>query len=158
MTLKEYLSGLVGKHVAVVGAGLSNRPLVALLADAGVDTTVHDKADSAALGAFYDEYSARGVKFRLGEGYLDGLEGDVIFRTPSFLPFQPAIAAAVEKGAQLTSEMEVFLKLCPCPVIAVTGSDGKTTTTTFRPAAAGSRGAEGVAGGQHRPPAAGGRG
>ena len=131
MSLKEYLSSLQGKRAAVVGAGLSNRPLIALLADAGIDTAVYDKAESAALGEFYDTYSARGVKFHLGENYLDGLSGDVIFRTPSFLPFQPVLAKAVENGAELTSEMEVFFALCPCPIIAVTGSDGKTTTTTL---------------------------
>ncbi len=130
LTLKEYLSGLVGKRVAVVGAGLSNRPLIGLLADAGVDTTVYDRSDRDALGAFYDASSAQGVRFSLGTNYLDGLEGDVIFRTPSFLPTQPALERAARQGAEVTSEMEVFLRLCPCPVTAVTGSDGKTTTTT----------------------------
>ncbi len=130
MTLKEYLSGLVGKRAAVVGAGLSNRPLVTLLADAGVDTTVYDKAEPAALGAFYDTCAAKGVKFHLGEGYLDGLDGDIVFRSPSILPFRPELARLADKGAEITSEMEVFFKLCPCPIVAVTGSDGKTTTTT----------------------------
>ena len=130
LTLKEYLSSLLGRRAAVVGAGLSNRPLVALLAEAGVETTVYDRSQPAALGEFYEKYSAMGVRFHLGERYLDQLEGDVIFRTPSVLPFQPALAAARERGAELTSEMEVFFRLCPCPVIAVTGSDGKTTTTT----------------------------
>ena len=58
MSLKEYLYGLKGKRVAVVGAGLSNRPLIALLAEAGIDTTVYDKSEPAALGDFYDTYSA----------------------------------------------------------------------------------------------------
>lgn len=131
MTLKEYLASLVGKRIAVVGAGLSNRPLIALLAEAGVDTTVYDKAQPAELGEFYDQYSAKGVRFHLGEHYLDGLGGDVIFRTPSFLPTQPALREAVAEGARITSEMEVFMELCPCPIVAVTGSDGKTTTTTL---------------------------
>ena len=131
MTLQEYLASLTGKRAAVIGAGLSNRPLVRLLADAGVDTTVYDRSGPEALGAFYETYSARGVKFCLGEGYLDGLDGDIIFRSPSFLPTRPELAGAVERGAALTSEMEVFFKLCPCPILAVTGSDGKTTTTTL---------------------------
>ena len=131
MTLKEYLASLQGKRVSVVGAGLSNRPLVGLLADAGIDTTVYDKSDAAGLGAFYESMSARGVKFQLGEGYLEGLSGDVIFRSPSVLPFRPELARAAENGALITSEMEVFMSLCPCPILAVTGSDGKTTTTTL---------------------------
>ncbi len=130
LTLKEYLSGLAGKRVAVVGAGLSNRPLVTLLADAGADTTVYDRADAAALGDFYDTCAAKGVRFHLGEDYLELLDGDVVFRSPSILPFRPELARLAERGAEITSEMEVFFKLCPCPVIAVTGSDGKTTTTT----------------------------
>ena len=131
MTLKEYLASLRGKRVAVVGAGLSNRPLIALLAEAGVETAVYDKSAPDALGEFYDRYSAMGVAFHLGENYLEGLTGDVIFRTPSFLPFRPELAAAVKAGAVVTSEMEVFMALCPCPIVAVTGSDGKTTTTTL---------------------------
>lgn len=130
LTLREYLSGLVGKRAAVVGAGLSNRPLVDLLAEAGVDTTVYDRATPDALGMFYDASVARGVKFHLGEDYLEHLDGDVVFRSPSILPFRPELARLAEKGAEITSEMEVFFRLCPCPIIAVTGSDGKTTTTT----------------------------
>ena len=130
LTLKEYLASLRDKRVAVVGAGLSNRPLIGLLAGAGVQTDVYDQSTAQQMGEFYEKYSAMGVRFHLGEDYLDGLAGDVIFRTPSFLPFQPALAAAAEKGAVITSEMEVFFSLCPCQIIAVTGSDGKTTTTT----------------------------
>ena len=131
MTLKEYTASLAGKRVTVIGAGLSNRPLIALLSDAGVDVTVHDKADRAALGDFYDRYAVKGVRFRLGEDYEQDISGDVIFRTPSFLPTRPALVRAAQEGACITSEMEAFLSLCPCPVIAVTGSDGKTTTTTL---------------------------
>ncbi len=131
MTLQEYLHSLLGKRVTVIGAGLSNRPLIRLLMDAGADVTVRDKEEAAALGEFYDTCAAGGVKFCLGEDYLKGVDGDVIFRTPSFLPFQPELARAASRGAVVTSEMEVFLSLCPCPVMAVTGSDGKTTTTTL---------------------------
>ena len=131
MSLKNYMQSLTGKHVTVIGAGLSNRPLIERLARAGIDVTVRDKADAASLGEFYTTYSAQGVKFCLGEDYLDGLDGDVVFRTPSFLPIQPVLEEATRRGAVVTSEMEVFFELCPCPVIAVTGSDGKTTTTTL---------------------------
>ena len=131
MTLKEYLTSLAGKRVTVVGAGISNRPLIRLLADAGIELTVRDRAEAAALGAFYEENAAKGVAFRLGDGYLEDLDGDIIFRTPGMHPFQPALRAAAERGSVITSEMELFLALCPCRVFAVTGSDGKTTTTTL---------------------------
>ena len=131
LTLKEYLASLRGKRVTVIGAGLSNRPLIGLLAEAGVETTVCDRSDADALGGFYEDMCAKGVGFHLGESYLDGLGGDVIFRTPSVLPTRPELAAAAADGVVVTSEMEVFMALCPCQVIAVTGSDGKTTTTTL---------------------------
>jgi UDP-N-acetylmuramoylalanine--D-glutamate ligase len=118
--------------VTVVGAGISNRPLIGLLAQAGVKKlVVCDKADSAALGDFYTTHAAQGVEFHLGENYLADIQADVIFRTPGMHPGHPALQQAVAKGACLTSEMEAFFALCPCPVFAVTGSDGKTTTTTL---------------------------
>ena len=131
MTLKEYLSSLAGKRVAVVGAGISNRPLIALLVQADVDLTVCDRTTAEALGDFYTEYAKQDVTFRLGEGYLDDLSADIIFRTPGMHPGQPALRAAAERGAVVTSEMEVFFSLCPCRIFAITGSDGKTTTTTL---------------------------
>ncbi len=131
MTLKDYIDSLAGKTVTVVGAGISNRPLITLLAEAGVSVTVRDRSSAEALGGFYDENAAKGVCFILGDGYLDGEMGDVVFRTPGMHPFQPALRAAAERGSVVTSEMELFLKLCPCRVFAVTGSDGKTTTTTL---------------------------
>ena len=131
MTLNEYIASLSGRDVTVVGAGISNRPLVELLASAGVDVTVRDRSSAEALGTFYDVCAARGVKFILGDGYLDGEFGDVVFRTPGMHPFQPALRAAAEEGSVVTSEMELFLSLCPCRVFAITGSDGKTTTTTI---------------------------
>ena len=131
MRLQEYLSSLRDKTVTVVGAGISNRPLIRLLAEAGVETTVRDRSDAAALGDFYREAAERGVRCILGADYLDGLSGDVIFRTPGMHPYQPALKKAEEGGSLVTSEMEVFFRLCPGRIFAVTGSDGKTTTTTL---------------------------
>ena len=72
-----------------------------------------------------------GCELRCGDTYLDGVEADILFRTPGMHPGHPAIQTLVAKGAQVTSEMEVFFEVCPCQLIAVTGSDGKTTTTTL---------------------------
>ena len=131
MTLQEYLKSLSGKKITVIGAGVSNRPLIALLCDAGHSVTVCDKASPEALGAFYTEYAAKGVNFSLGESYLDHLDADIIFRTPGLYPGVPALVKAREAGTLVTSEMEVFCRLCPCRIYAITGSDGKTTTTTL---------------------------
>jgi len=72
-----------------------------------------------------------GAVLHLGDAYLDGLDQDVIFRSPGIRPDIPPFLSAMEKGSVLTSEMEVFFQVCPCKIIAVTGSDGKTTTTTI---------------------------
>ena len=129
MDLDAYMNALRGKTAAVLGVGVSNRPLIELLTNHGCIVTARDKkADLGQLGA---DLAARGVTLRLGETYLEGLDEDVIFRTPGLRPDLPPIAAAVKRGSRLTSEMEAFFDVCTCPILAVTGSDGKTTTTTI---------------------------
>ena len=130
MTLSQYIDGLRGKRVTVLGLGVSNRPLVRLLLEAGVDMTVRDAAAPDKLGDIVDDLLNAGCKLVTGEDYLMDIEADVIFRSPGIMPHEPGIARAVENGAILTSEMEAFFEVCPCKIIAVTGSDGKTTTTT----------------------------
>lgn len=130
MTLQEYLDSLRGKTIAVVGYGVSNAPLTGLLLNNGLDVTVCDKRTREELPE-YDQLLGAGAKLRLGSGYLDELEEDVIFRTPGLHPFTPQLRAAAERGSTVTSEMEAFFAVCPCRTIAVTGSDGKTTTSTI---------------------------
>ena len=131
MTLREYVDSLRNKTVAVLGVGVSNTPLVRLLLQNGVSVAVCDKRTRQQMGALADELERGGCTLRLGPDYLEGLHEDVIFRTPGLRPDMPQIAAAVSGGSVLTSEMEAFFQVCPCPIIAVTGSDGKTTTTTI---------------------------
>jgi len=131
MTFSKYLASLKGKRVDVLGVGVSNRPLVRLLADAGARVTVRDRKTPEKLADCLPELTALGVHTVLGDRYLDNLDGDVIFRSPGMRPDLPAIAEAVKRGAVLTSEMEAFFTVCPCRLIAVTGSEGKTTTTTI---------------------------
>ena len=129
MNLDGYMNALRGKTAAVLGVGVSNRPLIQLLVDHGCAVTARDKKTD--LGDLGPALEAEGVRLRLGEDYLEDLTEDVIFRTPGLRPDLPPIAAAVARGSVLTSEMEAFFDVCPCPMIAVTGSDGKTTTTTI---------------------------
>lgn len=133
MTLDAYLASLRGKKLAVLGIGVSNTPLIRLFCRAGLDVTARDKAPRERFDAGrLEELEALGAKLILGGGYLDGLTGsDVIFRTPGLRPDLPQITAAGAAGAELTSEMEAFFQVCPATLIAVTGSDGKTTTTTI---------------------------
>lgn len=129
--LQKYLEGIRGKRIAVIGAGVSNTPLIALLREAGLPVTVHDKKEADALGERYTELAALGVSFNLGQDYLDYLTEDIVFRTPGLHPAHPALTEVRARGGVVTSEMELFFAVCPCPIIGITGSDGKTTTTTL---------------------------
>ena len=128
---EQYFTALRGKRIAVLGLGVSNRPLVRLLLEFGCDVTGCDRTPREKLDAEVLELEAAGAKLSLGEGYLDGIQADILFRTPGMHPGNPAIVALAETGAKVTSEMEVFFEVAPCHLIAVTGSDGKTTTTTL---------------------------
>ena len=127
--LEQYLGGLSDKRVGVIGAGVSNMPLIRMLRAAGIRVTVHDKKDPTELGDSYATLATLGVDFVLGEHYLDALDEDVIFRTPGVHP--RFLEKAQQNGSEITSEMELFFTVCPCPIIGITGSDGKTTTTTL---------------------------
>ena len=128
---ERYFESLRGKKIVVLGLGVSNRPLVRLLLEFGCDCTGCDRTPRENLDQEVLELERMGCKLSVGEGYLDGLEADLVFRTPGMHPGNPAIMALREKGAEITSEMEVFFEVCPCTRIAITGSDGKTTTTTL---------------------------
>ena len=130
--LQTYLESLKEKKVAVVGVGVSNRPLIELLCKNGISVTACDKSERESFDGAIEHLESLGAKMRLGAGYLDDLTGfDVIFRTPGMRPDVPALEQARAAGAEITSEMEVFFRVCPCTILAVTGSDGKTTTTTI---------------------------
>ena len=128
---QQYFRSLQGKKVAVLGLGVSNRPLVRLLLEYGCDVTGCDKTVREKLDREVLELEQQGCKLSLGEGYLDNIQADLAFRTPGMHPGNPALEALRSKGTEITSEMDVFFRLCPCPILAVTGSDGKTTTTTL---------------------------
>jgi len=127
----QFFTSLRGKNIVVLGLGVSNRPLVRLLLEYGCTVTGCDRTPREKLDQEVLELEAAGAKLSLGDGYLDGLTADVVFRTPGMHPNIPALEALRSAGAQVTSEMEVFFELCPCMLLAVTGSDGKTTTTTL---------------------------
>lgn len=129
--LDSYFEALRGKRVLVLGVGVSNRPLVRLLLHYGIDVTCCDKTPRDKLDDEVLELEKNGAKLHLGPDYLDGLTGDVVFRTPGLHPDTPQIKALREAGAVVTSEMEAFFAVCPCRITAVTGSDGKTTTSTL---------------------------
>jgi len=127
----DYFSALKGKRIIVLGLGVSNRPLVRLLLRFGCQVTGCDRVDREKADGEVLELEKLGCQLRLGENYLEDISGDLVFRTPGMHPDNPALNSLRVAGAKVTSEMEVFFEVCPCKKIAVTGSDGKTTTTTL---------------------------
>ena len=128
---ENYFNSLRGKKIAVFGLGVSNRPLVRLLLEFGCDVLGCDRTPREKLDQEVMDLESAGCKLSVGEHYLDHLEADLVFRTPGMHPGNPALEALRDRGAEVTSEMEVFFEVCPCTILAITGSDGKTTTTTL---------------------------
>ena len=131
MTISEWIARLRARPCAVVGLGVSNLPLIDFLLAHGVRVCARDRKSREALGETATRLEAAGVALRLGEDYLGELNEPVIFRSPGLRPDTPELARARAGGAVVLSEMELFLELTPATVIGVTGSDGKTTTSTL---------------------------
>lgn len=127
----RFLTSLKGKKVALCGIGKSNYPLISLFSRYGAQVTACDKRTREQLGEAAGQAQDAGARLSLGEGYLNNLDADILFRTPGMRFYMDELNAFRERGVAVTSEMEVFFELCPCKIIAVTGSDGKTTTTSI---------------------------
>ncbi len=128
----EFKEFIKGKKTAVVGIGVSNIPLINFLIKLGAEVTAFDKKTEEMLGNTAVDFKNRNIKLELGEGYLDKLHGfEVIFKSPSMRIDSPAFTKARAEGAYITSEMEEFVRYCPAKIFGITGSDGKTTTTSI---------------------------
>ncbi len=130
MTVSEFYSALKGKRVSFVGVGRTNLPLIEKFMACGAAVTVRDRRAEEALGADGEYLHKLGAKLICGEGYLENIDEDMLLRTPGVPYLLEALQAAKARGTAVTSEMELFFDLCPCKIYAVTGSDGKTTTTS----------------------------
>ena len=130
--LTNFFNLINGKKVALLGLGISNTPLIDFLMKHGAKVSAHDKKERSGFDAeFMNELDKKGVRLFLGEGYLDDFDEDIIIKAPGIRRDIPSLIKAEEHGALLTSEMEFFFKVSPCEKFAITGSDGKTTTTTL---------------------------
>ena len=130
----EQLEKLIqGKKVAFIGAGVSHKRCIEQFVELGAQVTLCDQKKSIEdFGDYADTLRRLNVALSLGEHYTDGFAGqDIIMRTPGYEYFKPELQAAKAAGAMVTSEVELFFEFCPCEIVAVTGSDGKTTTTTL---------------------------
>ena len=128
----EFKKFINGKSVAVVGLGVSNIPLINFLVELGANVTGFDMKSEEALGEVAVDFKKKGVKLELGEKYLEKLTGyEVVFKTPSMRIDCEALVRSKKEGAYITSEMEEFVRYCKGKIYAITGTDGKTTTTTI---------------------------
>lgn len=128
----DFKKFIKNKRTAVVGIGISNKPLINFLHSMGAEVSAFDKKSEEELGIAAQDLKKSGIKLVLGEGYLEHLKGfQVIFKTPSMRPDNKALTEAKKQGAYITSEMEEFVRYCPAKIYGITGSDGKTTTTSL---------------------------
>ena len=131
MDCKQFFEKLNGKKIAVCGIGISNTPLIKSFLEKGARVIACDRRSAEQIGPLAKELENEGAELKLGDDYLSDLEVDIIFRTPGMSFNLPELVSARKRGIAVTSEMEVFFDLCPATIFAVTGSDGKTTTTTL---------------------------
>ena len=130
-SINDFFGNVKNKKVAFIGIGTSNLPLIKMFSDKGAKVIACDKKDFDSLGENGIKAKEYGAELILGENYLSNIDSDIVFRSPGTPFYKEELVSMRKSGVVLTSEMEVFFDLCPCKVIAVTGSDGKTTTTTI---------------------------
>ncbi len=131
--LEKFEKDLTSKKVAVIGLGVSNIPLIDYLHQKRADVTVFDDREESKIDSkIIEKIKEYDFKFFLGKDNLKKLNGyNLIFRSPSCLPSKKELVAEKERGAIVTTEIEQLMKMAPCKIIGITGSDGKTTTTTL---------------------------
>lgn len=129
---EKFFEDIKNKKISFIGTGVTNNDLIRLFLKKGLDVTVCDRKPRDNWGTLAVELEAAGAKLSCGESYLDPIyESDIVFRAPGVYYNIPEIQKARSMGVTVTSEMEVFFDLCPCKIYAITGTDGKTTTTTI---------------------------
>ncbi len=129
-SVNDFYNKIKGKKVAFIGIGVSHRDLIRICAEKGALVTLCDKRETEKIPEAED-LSKIGVSFHTGENYLDNIDAEIIFRTPGMYFLNPKLTEYRKKGVCVTSEMELFFDLCPCKIYAITGSDGKTTTSNL---------------------------
>lgn len=131
--IKEFNEYIKYRKVAVIGLGVSNLPLIDYLYEKKAQVTVFDERTIDEISKdIINKINIYEFKTSFGKNCLDNLKGfNIIFRSPSCLPTRPELQAEADRGAIVTTEVEMLMEMCPCKIIGVTGSDGKTTTTSM---------------------------
>ena len=131
LKIEQFFKDIRGKTVTFCGIARTHMPLMELFQKKGAVVSARDKRPFEELGENGEKLRALGIPMILGQDYLKDLREDIVFRTPGMRYTLPELTEARRRGSAVTSEMELFFKLCPCKLYAVTGSDGKTTTTSI---------------------------
>lgn len=130
--VQKFFEDIKNKRIAFIGTGVSNNDVIRLFLKKRLDVTVCDRKERDGWADLADEFEAAGARLSTGENYLAPIfESDIVFRAPGVYYHMPELEKARAAGVTVTSEMEVFFDLCPCKIYAITGTDGKTTTTTI---------------------------
>ena len=131
--LIEFENYIINKKVAIIGLGVSNLPLIDYFYNKKSNVTIFDGREIDKIpNDVLDKIKKYKMEIFAGKNYLSDLEGfDLILRSPSCLPTTLELEKEAQRGAIVTTEIELFMKMCPCQIIGITGSDGKTTTTTL---------------------------
>ena len=131
--LIEFNNYLNGKKVAIIGLGVSNLPLLKYMNNQNAKITIFDEKEKEDIPRkLLEKLDKYGAYAFFGKNCLENLKNyDIIFRSPSCLPTREALVLEEQRGAIITTEIEMLMKLAPCQIIGVTGSDGKTTTTSL---------------------------
>ena len=131
--LDEFNKYLNNRKVAIIGLGVSNTPLIDYMYSKKAEVTVFDERDKQSISEeVLDKINKYNFKLFTGKDCLTNLKNfDIIFRSPSCLPTRKELKTEANRGAIVTTEIEMLMKMCPCKIIGITGSDGKTTTTSL---------------------------
>ena len=131
--LEQFEKDIENKKIAVIGMGVSNIPLIDYLHEKKADVSVFDDREEEKFDSnIIEKIRKYGFKYYFGKGNLENLKGfDLIFRSPSCMPTKPELLDEKNRGAIVTTEIEQLMKIAQCKIIGITGSDGKTTTTTL---------------------------
>ena len=131
--LEEFNRYLRNRRVAIIGLGVSNLPLIDYMHDVGAQVTIFDNRPIDRIPKeIVDKITTYAMEFSFGQNCLSKLINfDIIFRSPSCLPTTPELYAEAQRGAIVTSEIEMLMEMAPCKIVGITGSEGKTTTTSL---------------------------
>ncbi len=131
--LEEFNKNLFNKKVAIIGLGVSNIPLIDYMYDKKAKVTVFDDREEDKIPKeIINKIKEYKFETSFGKNNLSKLKGfDIIFRSPSCMPTKPELEEEAKRGAKVTTEIEMLMEMCPAKIIGVTGSDGKTTTTSL---------------------------